>query len=128
MLAGCGESFGVERGLAIKLARGFGAGMGSGGICGAVTASFMVMGFLAGEDEDERRARFRTYDLVAEFTRRFEARRGTVVCKSLRGGVDLGTEAGRKEAAERNLFREVCPGLVRDAAEIVEELAKGVPA
>lgn len=124
MLAGFGESFGLPRDQALTIARAYGAGMGTGGICGAVTGAYMVLGFLVGKDEDERRARFKTYDLAAEFTRRFEARRGTILCKSLLGGVDLGTEAGRKTAQEKNLFREVCPGFVGDAAEILEECAR----
>ncbi len=96
--------------------------MGYGGICGAVTGGLMVLGFLVGEDEDERRARYRTYSLAGEFTRRFAARRGTLICKTLLGGVDLGTEEGQKEALEKNLFRTVCLGIVRDAAEILGEL------
>jgi C_GCAxxG_C_C family probable redox protein len=126
MLAGFGESFGLERDHAFKIARAYGAGMGAGGICGAVTGAYMILGFLVGEDEDERQARYKTYELVGEFARRFEGRRGSLVCKTLLGGVDLGTDAGRKEALERNLFREVCPGYVRDAGEILEELARGL--
>ncbi len=122
MLAGFGEQFALEQDHAFKLGRGFGSGMGTGGLCGAVTGSFMILGYLAGDDADERRARFRTYDLVAEFSRQFEARRGTLVCKSLLGGIDVGTEAGRKEALQRNVFREICPGIVRDAGEILEDL------
>jgi C_GCAxxG_C_C family probable redox protein len=124
MLAGFGEPFGLDRRQAFTIARAFGAGMGTGGMCGAVTGGLMILGFLVGEDADERRARYRTYDLVGEFTRRFEARRGSFVCKTLLGGVDLGTAAGQKEALERNLFKEVCPGFVRDAAEIIEALAR----
>jgi len=126
MLAGFGESFGLKRDQAFKIARAYGAGMGTGGICGAVTGAYMILGFLVGEDEDERRARYKTYELVSEFARRFEARRGTLLCKTLLDGVDLGTETGRKEALEKNLFREVCPGFVRDAGEILEELARGL--
>jgi C_GCAxxG_C_C family probable redox protein len=123
VLAGFGEPFGLDRDRALKITRAFGAGMGTGGMCGAVTGGLMILGFLVGEDEDERRARFKTYALAGEFMRRFETRRGSLVCKTLLGGVDLGTAAGQKEAMERNLFREVCSGLVRDAGEILEELA-----
>jgi C_GCAxxG_C_C family probable redox protein len=126
MLAGCGEAFGVDREHALKITRAFGAGMGTGGICGAVTGAYMLLGFLVGEDADERRARFKTYDLVGEFTRRFEARRGSIVCKTLLGGVDLGTPAGQKEAVDKNLFRDVCPNYLRDAGEILAELAKEI--
>ena len=126
MLAGFGESFGLKRDQAFKIARAYGAGMGTGGICGAVTGAYMILGFLVGEDEDERRARFKTDELVGEFTRRFEARRGSLVCKTLLGGVDLGTDAGRREATGRNLFQTICPGYVRDATEILDEIAQGL--
>jgi len=126
MLAGFGEPFGLTRDHAFKIARAYGAGMGTGGICGAVTGAYMILGFLVGEDQEERRARFKTYELVGEFTRRFEARRGSLVCKTLLGGVDLGTDAGRREATGRNLFQTICPGYVRDATEILEEIAQGL--
>lgn len=126
MLAGFGEPFGLTRDHAFKIARAYGAGMGTGGICGAVTGAYMILGFLVGEDREERRARFKTYELVGEFTRRFEARRGSLVCKTLLGGVDLGTDAGRREATGRNLFQTICPGYVRDATEILEEIAQGL--
>jgi C_GCAxxG_C_C family probable redox protein len=126
MLAGFGEPFGLTRDHAFKIARAYGAGIGTGGICGAVTGAYMILGFLVGEDQEERRARFKTYELVEEFTRRFEARRGSLVCKTLLGGVDLGTDAGRREATGRNLFRTICPGYVRDATEILDEIAQGL--
>ncbi|MBP1778828.1 MAG: hypothetical protein H6Q86_4839 [candidate division NC10 bacterium] len=126
MLAGFGEPFGLTRDHAFKIARAYGAGMGTGGICGAVTGAYMILGFLVGEDQEERRARFKTYELVGEFTRRFEARRGSLVCKTLLGGVDLGTDAGRREATGRNLFQTICPGYVRDATEILDEIAQGL--
>ena len=45
-----------------------------------------------------------------------------MICKTLLGGVDVGTEAGLKEARERNLFKTVCPDLVRDAEELLRDL------
>ena len=124
MLAGFGEPCGLTRGQAFKIARAYGAGMGTGGICGAVTGAYMILGFVVGDDPDERRARFATYDLVAEFGRRFEARHGSLICKTLLNGVDLGTETGRKEAVDKNLFRTLCPAYVQSAGEIIEELSQ----
>ena len=66
MLAGFGEPFGLTRDHAFKIARAYGAGMGTGGICGAVTGAYMILGFLVGEDQEERRARFKTYELVGQ--------------------------------------------------------------
>ncbi len=93
--------------------------MGLGGICGAVTGAFMLLGFMVAEETEERQTRYRAYDLVREFVRQFEERHGTLVCKELLGGVDPSTEAGRQEAAERGLFQTVCPAFVRTAAEIL---------
>jgi C_GCAxxG_C_C family probable redox protein len=127
VLAGFGQKYGLDRETAFKLARAFGSGMGLGSVCGAVTGAFMVFGLGVQEAATEKDTRFRTYDLVREFVRRFEARRGSILCKSLLGGLDPNTEAGRKEAMDRKLFTEVCPGFVEDAAEILEEMLRVRP-
>ncbi len=106
--------------MAFTLARAFGAGMGLGSICGAVTGAFMVLGFCHQNEDDERQARYKTYDLVKEFVENFKKRHDTIICKELLKGVDLSTEAGKKEAQERQLFTTVCPQYVRDAAMILE--------
>lgn len=82
----------------------------------------MVLGLKLQDESDERQARFKTYALVREFAGRFESLHGTSVCRELLGGVDLGTEAGRQEAAEKKLFTTLCPRFVRDAAEILNEM------
>jgi C_GCAxxG_C_C family probable redox protein len=103
------------------LGRAFGAGMGMGRECGAVTGAFLVLGFTAQNAASEKEARFKVYDLVKEFVRRFEAVHGTIVCRELLG-VDLGTTEGREKAVKDNLFRTRCPVMVRDAAQILSEL------
>jgi len=110
--------------MAFNLARAFGAGMGLGRICGAVSGAFMVLGFKYQNEDDERQARYKTYDLLKEFIKRFEKQHGTIICKELLDGVDLGTETGRQEAAERKLFTTICPEFVRDAAKILDDLLK----
>ena len=80
--------------MAIKLGRAFGSGMGQGGVCGALVGGYMILGLALQGETDEGRARYKTYDLVREFTGHFTARHGTIVCKDLLGGVDPSTEAG----------------------------------
>jgi C_GCAxxG_C_C family probable redox protein len=94
--------------------------MGQGGACGALVGAFMIFGLTLQGEADERRARYRTYDLVREFTGRFETRHGTIVCKELLGGVDPSPEAGRRQARDQKLFTTICPKLVEDAADILE--------
>jgi len=104
------------------LGRAFGSGMGRGGICGALIGSFMILGFKVQGETDERQARYKTYDLVTEFIERFQRSHGTIVCKELLDGVDLGTEDGRRQALERKLFTTICPKFVRGAADILETM------
>jgi len=121
MLAGFGELHGLDRSTALKLARAFGSGMGMGRECGAVTGALMILGLKVQEASSEKETRYRVYDLVKEFVRLFEEKRGTIICKDLLG-VDLGTPEGRDKAIKDNLFRTLCPGFVRDAAQILADM------
>jgi C_GCAxxG_C_C family probable redox protein len=93
-----------------------------GETCGAVTGAFMVIGLKYGKarDEDDG-ARDRTYELVGEFVARFKDRHGSIVCRELLG-CDLSNPEGLTTAREKGLFETLCPHLVRDAAEILEEI------
>jgi C_GCAxxG_C_C family probable redox protein len=97
--------------------------MGLGKECGATTGAFMVIGLSVQDEEDERKARFKSYGLVKEFIRRFEAKHGTIVCRQLIG-VDLGTSAGREIAAKENLFQTLCPDFLRTASEILCDIVR----
>ena len=114
---------GMDRNTALKVSQGFGGGMGGmGETCGAVTGAFMVIGLKYGRiraDDDE--AKLKTYALVQEFTKRFKARHGTIVCRELLG-CDIGTPEGHRIAKEKKLVSTLCPRFVQDAAEIIEEI------
>ncbi|MBU2547278.1 MAG: C-GCAxxG-C-C family protein [Proteobacteria bacterium] len=121
-----GPRYGLEEASALRLARGFGMGQAKGLTCGAVTGAYMVLGLALGPVEgNDREARYRCYDLIREFDRRFSARHGTLSCSELLG-LDMDTEAGRQEAGARNLFRTACPNFVRDAAAILDEMIAGL--
>jgi len=121
MLAGFGELYGLDRSTAFKLARAFGSGMGMGRECGAVTGAMMILGFKVQEASTEKETRYRVYDLAKELVRLFEEKHGTIMCKDLLGA-DLGTLEGRDKAVKDNLFRTLCPGFVRDAAQILSDM------
>jgi C_GCAxxG_C_C family probable redox protein len=121
VLAGFGEIYGLDRSTAFKLARAFGSGMGMGRECGAVTGAMMVLGFKVQEASTEKETRYKVYDLVRELVRLFEKKHGTIVCKDLLR-VDVGTPEGRDKAIKENLFRTLCPGFVRDAAQILSDM------
>jgi len=117
------EDFGLSRENALKISRGFGGGMGRmAQTCGAVTGAFMVLGLRYGNaDIHDKEAKERIYGLVREFTRRFENRNRSIVCRELLD-CDISKPAGAAAAKEKGLFASVCPRLVGDAAEILEEM------
>lgn len=118
-----GEECGLDPETALKLAAGFGAGIGSmGETCGAVSGAVMAIGLKYGRSKvGDMAAKERTNELVQEFAKRFKARNGSLVCKKLLG-LDLATAEGRKAAKEKNTHGTRCVKLVQDAAEILGEI------
>jgi C_GCAxxG_C_C family probable redox protein len=117
-----GPSVGLPREQAMKLASGFAGGMRLAQTCGAVTGAFMVLGLkLAGPNCDQRDGRNDVYAAIREFATRFQQRNNTVVCKELLG-CDISTPEGAQRATTEGLFRTICPKLVQDAAEILEQM------
>ena len=108
--------------MAFSAARGFGAGIGMGNMCGVVTGSIMVLGFKYHTPDDQRTARKQTYELVKTFIQRFTSLHGSTVCRELLQGADLGTDEGYKIAFEKNLFTTLCPGYIKSATEILHQL------
>ncbi len=120
VLAVYGKYFGLPEATAIKVATAFGAGMGRmGGVCGAVTGAYMVLGLTY--ESGTPAARGEVYDLVREFNKRFIARNGALSCRDLLGH-DIGSPEGLDAIRQQKLTATVCPRLDRDAGEILEEL------
>jgi len=117
------EEFGLSQKMALKIAQGFGGGMGRMALtCGAVTGAFIVLGLKYGNaDINDKGAKERIYGLVREFSRRFESRNSSIVCRELLG-CDISTPEGVLTAKENSLFISVCPKMVREAVEILDEM------
>jgi C_GCAxxG_C_C family probable redox protein len=116
------DDLGLDEETALRIAAGFGGGMGRmGETCGAVTGAMMVLGLKFGNTSPSREAKDQMYARIREFAERFKTRNGSLACRDLLG-CDISTAEGHKAAAERGLFTTVCPKLVRDAAEILEEM------
>jgi C_GCAxxG_C_C family probable redox protein len=123
VLSSFGEDLGLGGELSLRVAGAFGGGMARmGETCGAVTGALMAIGLKYGKVEaEDDEARERTYELARDFVTRFMDRRGSTVCRELLG-YNLGIPEERKAAHDRGLFDTVCPELVRDAVEILEEI------
>lgn len=122
VLGSYGREFGLDCEQAFKVATGFGGGMRMAETCGAVTGAFMVLGLKYGNTTaDDKESKAKTYERIVEYTRRFKARNGSVRCRELLG-CDISTPEGMEKARKNELFDSVCPKMVRDAAEILEEI------
>ncbi|MDD1779478.1 MAG: C-GCAxxG-C-C family protein [Candidatus Helarchaeota archaeon] len=123
ILSTYGVQLGLEREIALKVASAFGGGMGRmGKTCGAVTGALMVLGLKHGVVEiTDQKTKETTYALAREFMKKFIARNGSVECKVLLG-CDLSTPEGIRAAKDKNVVATICPKLVQQAAEILEDL------
>ena len=115
------EQYGLDEKAALKIATGFGGGMHIDGTCGAVTGAFMVLGLKYGNTEEDKQAKENTYIKVIQYAKKFSARNGTVKCHDLLD-CDITTREGLEIARQKGVFSSICPGLVKDAAEILEEM------
>jgi C_GCAxxG_C_C family probable redox protein len=123
ILSTYGIEFGLDQELALKIASPFGGGIGSlGNTCGAVTGAIMVLGLKYGHSKvGEMKKKEKANEIAREFVEKFNSRNGSIMCKELLD-CDISTPEGRNKAIEEKLFIEICPNLVRDSAEILEEL------
>lgn len=114
------EDLGFDKETALKIAYGLGAGMERlGDTCGAVSGAYLLIGLKYGQYQtDDKQAKEKTYAVVLEFAKLFEERSKTTICRELLS-VDL-ISGDMQLAAER--VNTVCPQMVRDAAEIIEEI------
>lgn len=122
ILSTYGVQFGLDQDLALKMASGFGGGMGRlGNTCGAVTGSIMVLGLkYRNRNANDIESKEKTYELVKTFIEEFITKNGSIICRELIGS-DLITIEGR-EKAKTNL----CPNFVRSAGEILEKFLENV--
>jgi C_GCAxxG_C_C family probable redox protein len=113
-----------DKNTALKLACGFGAGMGrKQEVCGAVTGGIIILGAKYGRGENaDRSATELTYKKTRELMDRFAAKHGTFICRQLLGGCELTTEDGQKRYKENDLFNKVCKPCVQSVVEILEIL------
>jgi len=129
VFAAFSSHFGVDPELARRVSAPFGGGMArQGEVCGALTGAYMVLGLHAGNrTAEDRESKERCYALMRQLTSEFRARHGAIRCRDLLGGLDLGSPEGLLLAREKGLLTELCPKLVRDAAEITEKLMERYP-
>ena len=122
VLSAYAGQFGVDDETALKIASGFGGGMGRmADTCGAVTGAFMVLGLKYGQNSPDREVKEAIYAQVRKFASRFKTRNRSLVCCELLG-CDISQSEGLRRATDEKLFSMVCSKFVRDACEISEDM------
>lgn len=117
------EEYGLDRETALKIGTAFGSGIARrGDLCGALAGAIMVIGLKYGRTQiDDVAIREKAYELVQELIRRFKARNGSTQCRDLLG-YDPATPPERLTADQLKQHIIVCPKLIRDTAEIIEDI------
>ena len=123
VLSSFSEELGLDRDTANSVACGFGGGIArTGNICGAVAGAIMVIGMKHGMTrQDDNAAREKTYALVQQFIRDYTAKNGSISCPDLLG-YDMADPVQFKEAREKKVAAQKCPGLVEDAVIVLERI------
>jgi C_GCAxxG_C_C family probable redox protein len=114
----------IERDTALKIAWGFGAGMGrKQEVCGAVSGGIIAIGAKYGNGQNDKQAATdEVYSKTRELMEKFQAKHGTFICLELLDGCNLMTEKGRRYFNESNLKDKVCNECVRDVTQILEDI------
>lgn len=101
------EELGISKETALIFASGFGGGIGGmQEVCGAVSGMVMVANLKGGYTDPKASAEKQAhYKRIRDLAERFEAKNGSIICRTLKSGKD----------------RAFCADLVYDAAAILEE-------
>ena len=107
ILRGANQAYNLGLDLkAFKLAAGFGGGIGIGSVCGAVTASVMVLGELFVKEKAHEGTKIK--ELTQEFIGRYQKEMGEYMCNPLK--------------AKYRTEELKCHVVILKAAEILDEI------
>jgi C_GCAxxG_C_C family probable redox protein len=126
VLASFAQEYGLSEETALRIATGFGSGMGRlCEVCGALTGAFMVIGLKYGKFITDG-SRYgtdteTTYELVADLAQRFKVRNGSIYCRDLIG-YDLSNPEERAKVVQLGLFKTTCKKCILDCVELLEEI------
>ena len=117
------DSSQISRESALRLSDAMSGGMGGmAETCGAITGAFLAIGLKYGRiDAEDDESKINTRSRIKEFNRRFKELNGSTVCKDLLE-CDISTPEGKQRAVETGVVDLRCPGFVKDAALILEQV------
>lgn len=115
---------GLDDDTSAKLASSFGGGLGRmREACGAVSGAAMVLGLVKGySNPKDFEGKKEHYKLIQDFAARFKEKNGSIICRELLTGVRTVENGVPENRTDGYYKKRPCPLLVRDAAEILEEM------
>ena len=119
MLCAFARDYDLDEATALAIARGFGSGMATACTCGVISGAVMVIGLSTGKNTDNREAKQTAYRMAKEFTKWFEGRYGTTLCRELLG-CDVSDPEIARVAREKDLFTPVCTPMIRETVKWLE--------
>ena len=122
VLATYAPELGMDKITALRAAQGMPGIGGLGNVCGTVSGATLVIGLKTMNEHniDAPEAKGKTSETVKKFVARFKKRHSSIECRELLGR-DISTRENLQAAAKDNAFAN-CPGFVKSAVEILEEL------
>ncbi|PKM49764.1 MAG: hypothetical protein CVV02_14235 [Firmicutes bacterium HGW-Firmicutes-7] len=116
------DDLGFDKETALKISSGFGGGMRRGEVCGAVTGAIMAIGLKEGHYiEGDMETKTKVNELVKKFESMFEQLNGTIICKKLLN-YDPSNAAELVIIKEKGLFDTICPKLIEDAINVIQDI------
>lgn len=127
ILAAYGPDYGLDHDTAVRLGGGLGGGIGkTGGVCGAANAGSIIVGLALGNtDLTDQERRDMVYEATAHYLECFRARRGSTLCRDIMAKEGHKVPEEWEQVAAQGVFKTLCPEVVRDAAECLEEILPG---
>jgi C_GCAxxG_C_C family probable redox protein len=122
VLAEAAADIGITRKEAYMTASCFGAGMLTGGVCGAVTGAFIAIGCKHGNHKlNDTAQKIAVISKRDSFVERFKEEHGSVDCPVLLGA-DLRDPDQRQRARDSGAIDKKCPEFCRTAVRILKEM------
>lgn len=104
------KEYGIDEEMMFRIAEGFGLGMGTMEMCGALSGMAMIIGLdnSVGNLENGKATKGDTYKKIREFVQAFKEKNGSYICRELKG-----VETGKVLCS--------CPQCIADAVALTEK-------
>lgn len=122
VFAAFSEITGISPETSLTIAGGFGGGLRQGEVCGAAAGAIMAIGAIFPFcDANSGDSKVRIAALTVKFLSLFREKCGALTCRDLLG-CDTSTPEGAKKNSEEGIVKRLCPNIIHNAVESVEDI------